>query len=60
VREEHAHLADEVFRPGRAAILRAFAARERLYVSDHAHRAWTARARANLAAEIADLESASG
>ena len=56
VRDEHAHLADEVFRPGRAAILRAFASRERLYVTEHAHRAWTGRARANLTAEIADLE----
>ncbi|MFK5635010.1 hypothetical protein [Ornithinimicrobium sp. LYQ103] len=55
VREEYAHLPEGLFRDGRSAILRGFAGRERLYVTGHAHAAWTGGARANVAAEIADL-----
>lgn len=55
VRAEYAHVPDDHFRPGRAAVLRSFAERARIYRTAHADAAWTARARANLAAELADL-----
>ncbi|AXH97436.1 HD domain-containing protein [Ornithinimicrobium avium] len=55
VREEYAHVPDDAFRAGRAQIIGAFAERERIYRTAHAHEGWTARARANLAAELADL-----
>lgn len=55
VREEYAHVPDELFRQGRAAIMAGFLQRERLYLTAHAHEAWTERALANLAAEVADL-----
>lgn len=55
VREEHAQVPDDAFRAGRAQIIGGFAGRERIYRTDHAHERWTARARANLAAELADL-----
>jgi predicted metal-dependent HD superfamily phosphohydrolase len=55
VREEYAHVPDEVFRDARAQIMGGFARRERIYRTGHAHTAWTARARDNLAAELADL-----
>ncbi len=55
VREEYAHVPDDAFRAGRAAVLRGFAERERVYRTGHAHARWTARARANLAAELEDL-----
>jgi predicted metal-dependent HD superfamily phosphohydrolase len=55
VREEYAAVPDETFRPGRAAILRRLTELPALFriVPDRA--AWTARARANLEAEIAEL-----
>lgn len=55
VREEYAHVRDEAFRAGRAQIMGGFAGRERIYLTSHAHAGWTARARENLAAELADL-----
>lgn len=55
VREEYAHLPEAVFRAGRAQIMGAFARRARIYRTDHADEHWTARARANLGAELADL-----
>lgn len=55
VRAEYAHVPDGAFRAGRAEIMAGFAGRERIYRTDHAHAAWTARARANLAAELDDL-----
>lgn len=55
VREEYAHVPDDDFRAGRGQVLAGFAARDRLYRTAHAHAAWTTRARANLADELADL-----
>lgn len=55
VRREYAHVPDDAFRVGRAQVLAGFAGRERIYRTDHAHAAWTERARRNLAAELADL-----
>lgn len=55
VREEYAHVPDELFRQGRAQVMGGFAARERVYRTEHAHARWTGRARTNLAAELADL-----
>lgn len=55
VREEYAHVPEAGFRAGRAAIMGDFLERPRLYRTDHADRDWTARARANLRAELADL-----
>ena len=46
---------DEAFRAGRAQIMGGFAGRERIYLTPHAHAGWTARARENLATELADL-----
>lgn len=55
VRAEYAHVPDADFRRGRAAIMGPFLHRERLYRTAPAHAAWTAQARTNLAAELADL-----
>jgi predicted metal-dependent HD superfamily phosphohydrolase len=56
VRRDHAALADEVFRPGRAAVLRELLDRDPLFATAHGRREWQPRARANLAAELAELE----
>jgi predicted metal-dependent HD superfamily phosphohydrolase len=58
VRAEYAHVPEAAFRSGRAAVLRGFAARPRIYLTPTAHELWEAAARANLAAEIATLEPA--
>ena len=58
VREEYAVVPEERFRTGRSAVLTGFARRARIYRTDHAHREWTARARANLRAELEDLSRA--
>ncbi|GAA3274698.1 hypothetical protein GCM10020218_020720 [Dactylosporangium vinaceum] len=55
VRQEYAAVPDEVFRPGRATILRALADMPELFRFVPARAAWTARARANLEAEIVTL-----
>lgn len=55
VREEYAHVPETIFRAGRAAVMRGFAQRPRLYRTAHAHAGWTGRARANVDAELADL-----
>ncbi|WP_131105681.1 HD domain-containing protein [Ornithinimicrobium sufpigmenti] len=60
VRREYAHVPDPDFARGRAAIMGPFLHRERLYRTSHAHLAWTDRARANLAAELADLSTDPG
>jgi len=56
VRGEYAHVDDTAWRIGRAAVLRSFADRERIYVSTPAHDRWEDAARANLARELATLE----
>jgi predicted metal-dependent HD superfamily phosphohydrolase len=55
VRTEYAAVPDDVFRPGRAAILRKLADLPELFRVVPARADWTARARANLEAEIATL-----
>jgi predicted metal-dependent HD superfamily phosphohydrolase len=57
VRAEYAHVPDEQFRLGRAAVLRSLLALDRLYRTDVAAARWEQRARANLTAELARLES---
>ncbi|HVK21310.1 MAG TPA: metal-dependent phosphohydrolase [Actinokineospora sp.] len=56
VRAEYAHVPDELFRPGRAAILRSLLELPALYRTPQALAEWEERARANLNAELADLE----
>jgi len=58
VREEYAHVPEGDFRKGRAAVLRDLLAADRLYRTDIAYGRWEERARANLAAELRQLESA--
>ncbi|MDP9221938.1 MAG: metal-dependent phosphohydrolase [Actinomycetota bacterium] len=55
VRAEYAHVPDDLFRTGRAAILRGFADRARIYCTPTAFARWEEPARANLAKELADL-----
>ncbi|KAI9029224.1 hypothetical protein DFJ74DRAFT_603308 [Hyaloraphidium curvatum] len=54
IRREYFHYPDEAYKAGRAAVLRGFLARDRLYFSSRA-RDWEPRARDNLAREIAAL-----
>ena len=58
VREEYAHVSEDDFRKGRAAVLRDLLSADRLYHTDLAHGRWEDRARANLTAELRELESA--
>ena len=55
VRAEYAHVPDDLFREGRAAILADLAAKEHLFHTAHAREHWESRARANLARELAEL-----
>lgn len=55
VRADYAHIDDDGFREGRLAVLEDLLAREQLFHTDHARTHWEPAARANLAAEIADL-----
>ncbi|MFI5906188.1 metal-dependent phosphohydrolase [Dactylosporangium sp. NPDC051541] len=55
VREEYAAVPDAVFRPGRAGVLRKLADLPELYRVVPQRAEWTARARANLEAEIVTL-----
>ena len=59
VRAEYAHVPDPAFRSGRAAILRGFAERPRIYLTPTAYALWESGARTNLATELEQL-SASG
>lgn len=56
VRAEYGHLVDDVFRRGRAAVLRGLAERPRLFATPRGRDLWEAAARQNLAAELAALE----
>lgn len=60
VRAEYAHVPDPDFVRGRAAVMAPFLRRDPLYRTAHAHGAWTARARTNLAAELAELGADGG
>lgn len=55
VRREYAHVHDNAFARGRAAILEAYLARPHLYATEAARDLWEARARANVSREIAAL-----
>jgi predicted metal-dependent HD superfamily phosphohydrolase len=55
IRREHASLPDRLYRPGRRHVLEGFLARERIYLTPRLAALWERPARANLAAEIADL-----
>ena len=58
IRQEYGHMAETDYRKGRAAVLRRFLDRERLYFTDVVRDALEASARRNLAREIAHLENA--
>ncbi|WP_251153068.1 DUF4031 domain-containing protein [Cellulosimicrobium sp. Marseille-Q4280] len=55
VRAEYAHVPDDVFRSGRAAVLRSLLDAGPLYRTTFATERWEERARANLVAELIDL-----
>ena len=57
VREEYAHLPDEVFVPGRIAVLEHLLALPELYRLPAVAADWTPRARANMTAELSLLRS---
>ena len=57
VRREYAHVPDEDFRAGRAAVLRGLLSADRLYLTEAGQERWEQRARANLTAELERLES---
>ncbi|MFF2082202.1 metal-dependent phosphohydrolase [Nocardia sp. NPDC058176] len=59
VRAEYAAVPDDLFRSGRAAVLRKLAEQPRLFRTALAHDRYEERARANLAAELADLTAVS-
>ena len=58
VRAEYAHLDHAVFRAGRAAVLTDLAGSDRLFHTATGRRLWEDRARANLARELAALDTA--
>ncbi|MBO9523073.1 MAG: hypothetical protein J7518_16190 [Nocardioidaceae bacterium] len=60
VRRDFAHVPDEDFRAGRLAVLTELLARESLFRTEHARRAWDPRARENLAREISELAASGG
>ncbi|MFC8922341.1 DUF4031 domain-containing protein [Cellulosimicrobium sp. NPDC057127] len=55
VRAEYAHVPDDAFRTGRAAVLRSLLDTRPLYRTVFARDRWEAAARSNLTAELADL-----
>lgn len=55
VRREYAEIPDDAFRAGRRAFVDGLAAKTRIYFSEYFHRRLEARARANLATELARL-----
>ncbi len=57
VRAEYAHVPDDAFRAGRAAVLRNLLDLPALYRTPQALARWDAKARANLTDELSRLES---
>ncbi|MGN9787550.1 HD domain-containing protein [Nonomuraea sp. ZG12] len=55
IRQEYAHVPDDLFRQGRAQILRRLLAVPQLYRTPQARELWEGRARANMSAELATL-----
>ncbi len=53
IRAEYAFVPEELFRTKRKEVLQSFAARPRIYGTDHFHAALEARARVNLAQAVA-------
>lgn len=56
VREEYARYTDDVWREGRAKVLRTLLARPDLYATDKAKALWDSNARANMTRELRALE----
>ena len=59
VRREYAHVPDEAFAAGRAAILRDLLAKATLFHTTYAREHWEERARANVARELTELDPVS-
>lgn len=57
IRAEYAHVPDQDYRVGRAAVLRGFVGRTQLYFTQVGVTRWDTLARSNLTAEIVQLES---
>ena len=55
VRQEYAHLPDEVFGPGRESVLRNLAEKPHLFHTNYAREHWEGPARANLERELASM-----
>jgi len=55
VRSEYGHLDDDTWRVGRSAVLKGFADRPSIFVTESGRARWESRARANLVAELAAL-----
>jgi predicted metal-dependent HD superfamily phosphohydrolase len=60
VRREYAHVPDDLFGAGRAAVLRGLLAKPTLFHTAHARREWEPVARANVEAELAGLARLTG
>ena len=60
VRAEYAHVADDDFRSGRAAVLRDLLAKPALFHTAAARGLWEERARANVTRELAELAEPTG
>lgn len=57
IRTEYSHVADEDFRRGRAEVLRRFLRSPRIFHTAYGHDRWEQTARANLAAEVEQLDA---
>jgi len=55
VRAEYAHVPDDAFRTGRAAVLQGLLDLPALFRTPHGHAMWEPRARANLRTELRNL-----
>ena len=60
VRREYAHVSDEDFAHGRAAVLTDLLAKPALFQTERGHELWEAAARANVTAELRQLTGQSG
>ena len=58
MRSEYAHVPDDLFRSGRATVLRDLLDKPYLFHTDHARRHWEDRARANVHDELITLDPA--
>ena len=56
VRREYAHVPEEAWRVGRAAVLNSLVKREALYITEGARERWSVSARRNMVGELALLE----